>query len=104
VTLTSPLSDLLGTRAFATVNSTGADNNLRFDAVKRGPGLNGVTVQFVDNPGVTAGNETVAYNSGTNTLTFQIDSGATTANNIVNALNLDPVAGLVFRASVVGDD
>lgn len=101
---TTLLSSVLGVRASAVVRSGGSNNDITFEAVHRGAAYNGVAVSFVDNPTVTAGNETVLYDSLSGTLTFQIDAGATTANHIINALNTDPVAGLVFRGSLNASD
>lgn len=104
LTNTTPLSSILGVRASAIVRSGAANNDLQFEAVARGAAQNGVTISFVDNPAITAGHETVAYDSMAKTLVFQIDAGNTTANQIVAALNNDPVAGSAFRASLVTSD
>jgi len=100
LTTTTALSDILGVRASAIVRAPGAGNDLVFEAVQRGAPFNGVAVSFVDNPGVTQGNESVLYDSNAQTLVFQIDAGNTTANDIIDALNGDPVASQVFRASL----
>ena len=101
---TTPLSSLLGTRSKVDVLFAGSNNDLHFESVNRGVTTNGVTVSFVNNNAIIPGSETVAYNSGTNTLTFQVKAGATTANDIVHALNNDPVAGLVFQSSLISKD
>jgi len=65
--LTTPLANILGTRAFVEVSPAGVNNDLIFEAAQRGAAFNGVTVNFVDDsqlqaaPGLTAGNETVTY-------------------------------------------
>ena len=51
---------------------------------------------------VTAGHETVAYNAQAKTLTFGIQQGATTANDIIAALASSPTAASVFTAQTVG--
>ena len=53
-------------------------------------------VIFQDNPAITPGNETVAYDPVGNTLTFQI-SPQTTANDIITTLQNDPVAGAAIH-------
>ena len=83
LTLTTPLNDILGTRAAATLVSPGTDNDLEITATTPGTTANGVTVSFVANPTITEGNETVAFDPTTKTLTFQIDAGFTNANDIV---------------------
>lgn len=65
--LTTRLDDVLGSRAFAHVNSDGANNDFRIEAAANGADLNGVAVQFVDDdllqaaPGLEAGDETAVY-------------------------------------------
>ena len=49
-----------------------------------------MTVSFVANPAMSEGNETVAYDPTSKTLTFQIAAGFTNANDIVRTLNDDP--------------
>ncbi len=104
LTLTTPLNDILGTRAAAQIVSPGTDNDLEITAAQAGTAANGVTISFVNNPTVSEGNETVAYNATSNTLTFQISAGFTNANDIVRALNNDPTAGALFQAALVPED
>ncbi len=67
VTLTTRLENLLGTRARATLTSSGASNNLDFIATENGTEFNGVTIKYIDDdflragPGLTAGNEVAEY-------------------------------------------
>ncbi len=90
-----------GTQAAATTNAAnGTDAEVVFTAVEAGTSLNGVTIQFEDDPGVTFGQETVFYDENTKTLTFQIDEGNTNANHIVAALNDDATASEVFTAAL----
>ncbi len=104
LTLTTPLNDILGTRAAATLVSPGANNDLEITAATPGTEANGVAVSFVANPAISEGNETVAYDSTSKTLTFQIAAGFTNANDIVRTLNNDPAAGALFQASLVPED
>ncbi|QDU57440.1 flagellin N-terminal helical domain-containing protein [Aeoliella mucimassa] len=97
VTKTTPLSELLGTKASATVTSGGYDNDIIVRATQNGTNvdpsdalsdpLNGVTIQFVD--GGTAGNETAVYDGSTATLTVSIDAGVSTASQVVAAINAE---------------
>jgi flagellin-like hook-associated protein FlgL len=63
------LSDILGVRAGAQIGSAGTNNDLLIQARSAGAANNNATVQFVDDsllhasPGLTAGNETVAYSA-----------------------------------------
>lgn len=67
--LTTPVTELGGTRAEAVVESAGSDNDLLIRALRRGTEFNDVTVQFVDDqllqaaPGLTQGNERVEFDS-----------------------------------------
>ena len=67
VTLTTPLGNILGSKASATIPSTGANNNVVVQADVNGLQYNGVKVVYVNDawyqaaPGVTAGNEFTTY-------------------------------------------
>lgn len=67
VSLTTRLENLLGTRARATLTSTGTSNNLDFIATANGPEFNGVAIKYVDDDylqaggGLTAGNEVAEF-------------------------------------------
>ncbi len=85
-----------------TVSNTNSNANILFAAVQGGASSDNVTVQFVDNPSITAGSETVAFdnsNPSNKKLIFQISAGHTTANQVIAALNNDPTAKLVFTAA-----
>jgi flagellin-like hook-associated protein FlgL len=66
---TTSLGELFGTRAIAYLESLSPNNNLVIEARQRGPGLNGFTVQLVDDSlldasiGVTAGNEFATFSN-----------------------------------------
>ena len=61
---------------------------------------NGYAVQFIDDGKVTAGNETVNVDSANKTITVDIDSGSTTANDVINALNGNAQFAANFTASL----
>jgi flagellin-like hook-associated protein FlgL len=67
LTGTTLLDNVLGVRAQARIASAGLNNDLEFEVNERGADLNGIAIQFVDDdllqaaPGLTQGNETVAY-------------------------------------------
>ena len=82
----------------ATDAANGVNAGVRFTANQAGAASAGVTVTFVDDPSVTAGNETVSYNSQAKTLTFKIQQGKTTADDIIAALSRDPTASSAFTA------
>lgn len=83
----------------ATDASSGVNGDIAFTAVQTGAAYDGVTVQFVDNGGVTQGNETVTYDGNAKTLTFDIDAGATTANDVIAALENNPAVSALFTAN-----
>jgi flagellar hook-associated protein 3 FlgL len=91
---TTRLSDLLGTSAAGRLVSTGANNDLIITATAVGTDLNGVTVEFVG--GGAAGNEIASYDSGTKTLTVQIEDGVSTAAQVAAAIDADGR----FRATI----
>lgn len=97
----SDVALLTGPDSSATTPGTLSSNAaIKFTAAQGGSNYDGVQVQFVNNPSITAGNETVAYNAQAKTLTFQIAAGQTTANDVVAALKNNPTASQVFSASL----
>ena len=99
----SDVAYLTGPQATATTPGTLSSNaQIKFTAVDGGSTYDNVSVEFVDNPSIQAGHETVAYddsNPSNPTLVFQIAAGQTTAGDIINALNNDPTASKVFTAA-----
>ena len=66
---------------------------------KGGSAYDGVSVEFVNNPAITAGHETVAYDATSKTLTFQIAAGTTTANDVIQRPEQRPDGQPVFTAA-----
>lgn len=66
---TTRLTNILGVRASAYLNSAGTNNGILLEATQPGAANNGVAIQYVDDsklhasPGLTAGNETVTYST-----------------------------------------
>jgi flagellar hook-associated protein 2 len=90
----------VGTFATATTDAAnGVNASLLFTAKQAGSNLTGVTINFVENSSITPGNETANYDATTKTLTFDIDQGQTTANDIINALNSSSTASPLFSAT-----
>ena len=93
----------VGPQATATTPGTASNEaKLLFTAVQGGTGFDNVEIKFVNNNSITAGSETVVYDDSNplqKTLTFQIDQGNTTANQIIAALNNDPTASQIFTAA-----
>lgn len=87
---TSKLSDLLGVKARATIQSSGANNDILLTANQNGTDFNDVRVVFVDD--VLAGAETAEYdgsNPSEKTLTVHIQSGYTTATQAAAAISAE---------------
>jgi flagellar hook-associated protein 2 len=95
--------ETIGT-ATATLNEDGDVNTqILFTAVTVGAELDGVTIQLVNDDGVTAGKERVVYDAtdpSNKRLIFRIDEGKTTAADLVAALNRNPTASALFRATL----
>jgi len=90
-----------------TYSVNGTNAQLEFTALQAGTEYDGVKVVFVDDATVTQGNEVAEYDANTKTLTFRIDEGNTTAQDIFNIFkssdpNYDPVVAGLFKASLVG--
>jgi flagellin-like hook-associated protein FlgL len=84
---TTPLANLLGTKAQGRLVLNGSNNDLVITAAQNGVSLNGVTVEYVG--GGTAGSEVVSYNAGTSTLTVQVQEGFSTANQVAAAITAE---------------
>jgi len=97
---TTKLTELFGRYAQTTLTSVGTDDDLRITAKARGADFNGYSFNFVDDGTVTAGGEVVTFDSGTNTFTVNIDSGSTTANQVLIALNNDATFSADFNATL----
>jgi flagellin-like hook-associated protein FlgL len=87
VRLTTPLSDLFGTKANGRLVSTNANNDIVVTSATNGIAFNGVSVVYA--AGGVAGSETASYNSGSKTLTVQIEDGESTANDVIAAINAE---------------
>ncbi|HMO84844.1 MAG TPA: hypothetical protein PKC18_07995, partial [Lacipirellulaceae bacterium] len=85
LTKTTPLANLLGTKAQARLVSAGQNNDLWIEAAANGAALNGVTIQLVNDVGL--GGEYAEYSAGT--LTVHIAAGATNANAVAAAINAE---------------
>lgn len=80
----------------------GADAEVKLTAELAGADGNGVQISFVDDAGVTKGNETVVYDESdpqNKTLVVHIQAGQTTANDVIAAINGDPSVGALFTAA-----
>jgi flagellar hook-associated protein 3 FlgL len=107
LTLTTPLGDLLGAKASASIASGGPNNNVLVQASTNGTAGNGTTVVYLNDawyqaaPGLAAGNEVATYNQAAtvskaslkltgpnNDLILTATTAGTTYNNVaVNIVN-----------------
>ncbi len=96
---TTRLADLLGTKAYTVVRSSKKDADVIFSARQNGTTLNGVTVVYQN-----TGSEAVNYAAGV--LTFDINEGSTTAQDIIDLLDASAWggAGGLFTAEVDPSD
>jgi len=77
--------------------------SITFTAKELGKDLDDVVVQFIHDTSITRGNETVVYDDSDpehKRLIFRIQSGVTTAADIVNALENDEAASEIFGAEL----
>ncbi len=91
--LTTPLDDILGTRAYTVVRSSGSDNDLRFEYNAVGAVGNAKDIVFMDD--AMAGGEFINWD-GT-TLTIHVDIGSTSAQDVVNVVQ---AAGIPITCQV----
>ncbi|HEY2761820.1 MAG TPA: flagellin, partial [Pirellulales bacterium] len=102
LTITTSLDNVLGTRASTIVGSSATNSAIDLEALKNGAAANGYTVQFIDDGTVNPGGETVSV-SGTSII-VDIKNGASTAAQVVSALNNDPTVSALFHAQLDPDD
>ena len=92
------------TNSFITTSAgSGVDAQVVVAAVTPGAAFDDVTIQYVNDAGVTAGAETVVYDDSdpqNKTLTVHISAGESTAANVVDAINNDGTVGPLFSASL----
>ena len=84
---TTRLEDLLGNKARATLESVGNNNDILLEASANGTALDGVAVSFVD--GGSGSPVSASFDSLAKTLVITIDDGATTAQEVIDAINTD---------------
>lgn len=84
---TTPLANLLGTKAQVRIVSTDTNNDIVLTAAQNGDAFNGVTVDFV--AGGVAGSEAVSYDAFSKTLTVQVASGVSTAAQVAAAITAE---------------
>lgn len=88
---------------FAKATTTGAaDAQITLTAKTKGADLDGVRIQYVNDGGITKGNETVVYDDSdpaNKTLTVHIAAGASTADDVIAAINNDATASAAFAAA-----
>lgn len=82
----------LETRAYEnasiTIDQAGVDNKLKITANLAGEDFNGVTVDIVNNGALTGGgDETAVYDHSSKKLTITVNTAASTATDVINAIN-----------------
>jgi flagellin-like hook-associated protein FlgL len=95
LTATTPLADILGVRAAGRHTAGPANAQFLVEANQNGAAYNGYTITLV--AGGVAGFETVAYDTLAQTITVSVESGVSTAQNVVDAVNAS-AAGADFTA------
>ena len=84
---TTPLANLLGSKAQGRLELSGANNDLRITAAANGASYNNLAIAIVG--GGTLGSEAAVYDSNTNTLTVTIQAGSSTAIQVAAAINAE---------------
>ncbi len=100
LTLTTPLANILGTRASVSVQSPGTNKDFVVQANQNGAADNGYSVNLIDDNTVAVGHETVSVDNTAKTITVDIASGLSTASDVVNALNNSAAFSANFTASI----
>lgn len=101
---TTPLGDILGSRASAVVRGGGPQDDFIVEADvngaadSKGAALNGVQINLVADPLVVEGSETVVYTPGAS-IDVHVSEGRTRSHDVVKAINAAYAAGqLPFTA------
>ena len=90
--------------ATASMNLTGGDNDLLFTATVNGAAFNNVTVSYVDDGSITDGTALAVYdNIVPKTLVITIQDGATTAQEVVDAVNEEGTFVAMLNPDVAND-
>ncbi|RLF92032.1 hypothetical protein DRN50_09435, partial [Thermococci archaeon] len=76
--------------AEATVRPAGEDNDIFFQAESAGNEYKDVLIRFIDDGSITDGSAIAAYDADSKTLTINIQNGATTATEVISAVNTGP--------------
>ncbi len=101
---TTSLDNVLCSTAWTVLHSPGLDNdvliraNVSGDELPDGTDPNNLTVSFVADTTIIAGNELVVYDPVGGTLVVHIDESSSTARNVINAINAR--ADVPYTASV----
>lgn len=97
-----------GTTSGGAANSVGistaqaVDGVVKLTAKQLGGDYDNVTLRYVDDPAVTAGNEVVEYDDSDPeniTLTVRVEKGKTTADNVIAAINGNAATSARFTAA-----
>lgn len=101
--VTTSIGDILGTRARAVMRFPHEDNDIIFEAPDNGSAPNGITIDMVDDPiAVPYGNDPICtYDSGTQTLTIQINATFTDAESVCEAVNAYGASPVVAKLDPV---
>jgi flagellin len=86
-----------------TLQDATANATLTFTAQAKGTASDGVNVSYVNDANVVQGSEFAVYDKNAKTLTVHIDSGNTTAANVLSAVNSDKYVSQYFHASNFGN-
>ena len=100
LTLTTALSDVLGSAAQANLISSGTNKDIVVQAKGHGAAFNGFAINLIDDNTVTAGSEKVTYDSVAKTITVDIASGLSTAKDVIQALNNNTAFAADFTAAL----
>jgi len=65
----------------------GINARVKVTADQQGAAFDNVAVEFVNDDGLTQGNEVATFDADTKTLTVRIDEGNSTAQNVIDAIN-----------------
>ncbi|MBN2291828.1 MAG: hypothetical protein JXM70_05350 [Pirellulales bacterium] len=99
--VTTRLDDAFGFKAQAVIRSVGDDNDIIIRAPIQGTTYNNIAISFTDT--AAAGSETVTYDPVAQTLVIGIEAGASTAADVIDAINNEPTCPFTAEIDPLDD-
>lgn len=91
----TPLADLFGARALASLRFAGSNNDIIIEAEQNGDSMNGIEISLFGDRNIPPGQEVVTFDAATNRVTIAMHPDLTSANDLVAAIDRAHDAGKI---------